>query len=76
MKRKKKQAKEDQWIQGGQQTDNSRMMREEERHEKQKKTRKLGIKVHFYYSITNPLIALITPEGKQNLSAGTKCMNN
>jgi len=35
-----------------------------------------NIKMHFYYNITNPLIALITPKGKQNSSAGTKCMNN
>lgn len=34
------------------------------------------MKVHFYCNITNPLIALITPRGKQNPSAGTKCMNN
>lgn len=56
--------------------------RHQQKEERGRETEKKGreregrIKVHFYYNITNPLIALITPKGKQNPSAGTKCMNN
>lgn len=52
---------------------------QKEEQETEKKGQREGeqrIKVHFYYNITNPLIALITPKGKQNPFTGTKCMNN
>lgn len=54
-----------------------------QKEERGRETKKKGgrkregrIKEHFYYSVTNPLIALITPKGKQNSSAATKCINN
>lgn len=52
---------------------------EQKREEERKKGRrevKERTKVHFYYNITSPLIALITPKGKQNLPASSKFMNN
>lgn len=59
----------------GQQTDISKKERKRDR-KKGRREVKERTKLHFYYNITSPLIALITPKGKQNLPASSKCMNN
>lgn len=58
-----------------------------DRHHQKKRGRETGkkkgrreanerTKVHFYYNIKSPLIALITPKEKQNSPTSSKCMNN